>query len=323
MGTTPRRRIAVLNQQHELGSRQDAKGFAYERMKTDKLRKRGFAAVWERAGSLLGKDNGRLDRYLRNSHTYSTVATLLLRLRAMDESMSMAKTILDVTAMTGFVSKRILETMPESVVYANEISAGMKKKRDATLGAYEATGRCIPVSIDISEEGIADNSIRMDTTGEYKVLGPLKGQFDLMLWWGSFQIVAGRKMSINNAFDLLREGGHLVLLDIYPVSRTDLAHALGEETAGMLAQISKPLDMQEGVKEIVTNEWTLKALQERQARGLTDARSIRVDIREFGKRMDDEGAFREMRCLCFTRPRTGSTERTAFQPEIEHPVCAD
>jgi SAM-dependent methyltransferase len=262
--------------------------------------------VWREVGDMLARDNGNLDAYLRESGTYSTVATLLTRLGSMDRSILLAKKILDVTAMTGGVTKHILEKRQgDAVVYANEISDGMMKKRDATLAEYIASGRCIPLSIDLSEPNSAES-----------YLGPK--ELDIILWWGSFQIVAGRKMAINNAFDMLKEGGQLILMDVYPFNLADmgLGKTLGEDKARRLAYISKPFDMGKDTINLVTKQWGLKAMQERLTAGLRGAEVGQprpIEIIEFGERLG-QTRFLEMRCLCFTRPRTSKTERMPVLP---------
>ncbi|MDD5339954.1 MAG: class I SAM-dependent methyltransferase [Candidatus ainarchaeum sp.] len=279
-------------------------------MEVDKLRRGGFAKVWGEAGDLLAKDNGNLDRYLLESGTYSTVATLLTRLRHMDRVIATAKKILDVTAMTGGVAKHMLENgSGDARVYANEISARMIKKRDATLAEYIDGTRCVPISIDLSKPKLVEDSLTVR-------------EFDIILWWGSFQIAAGRKMAIDNAFDLLKEGGHFIIIDVYPFNMGDLGKRLGEDKAKRLAYISKPFDMGYDLKRLVTKQWGYKVIQERLTRHLNSptepGQPRQIDIVEDAERFGP-GAYTQMRCLCFTKPRIGKTERMPVLEREQRP----
>jgi SAM-dependent methyltransferase len=202
--------------------------------------------------------------------------------------------------MTGGVAKHMLDNSPgDARVYANEISARMMKKRDATLAEYIDNGRCVPLSIDLSKPNLVNDSANLR-------------EFDVILWWGSFQIAAGRKMAIDNAFDLLKEGGHFIIIDVYPFNMGDLGKRLGEDKAKRLAYISKPFDMGRDLKRLVTNQWGYKVIQKRLTSHLNSptepGQPRQIEIVEDAERFGP-GAYTQMRCLCFTKPRIGKTER--------------
>ena len=137
-------------------------------------------------------------------------------------------------------------------VYANEISpalidqsADRIKALSRSLG--EGMGSVVPVSLDLSSESLVQGSKPPSS----------KGSLDVILWWGSFNMLAGRGRIMSNAFDLLKPMGRLVIMDVYPWEPIPFKY-VGAEGSKTLAFLSRSLDMAEDVKRWVTDQWTKK-----------------------------------------------------------------
>lgn len=148
---------------------------------------------------------------------------------------------------------------------------------------------------------------------------------DIILWWGSFQMVAGRYKAIGNAFDMLREGGCFVLMDIYPHDEARLLrYGFGNDTVHQIAIMSKALDMGEDVKGLISKAWT-----ERMARVM--AGSALLEIGDLDQPLIDQPLsdqrYSRMRCIYAIKPgmRTGTqaaTHETGGEAEMPPTINA-
>lgn len=262
----------------------------------DRLREKGFGAVWGKIGRGLAAQNGRLDAYFRGTRRYAAMSNLWARLKTAETGIRDAKSILDVTAMNGTMAKHILSTAEgDCALYANEIADGMQKRLKTNLAEYiggkqdeKGLKKAIPVSIDLSD--------RADTAG----FTATHGKVDAILWLGSFQISAGRHRAIANAFDMLTEGGHLVIMDVYPKEETTLAQYVGSDIARKIAVLGKPLDMGEDVGGLIYKGWMERMGETSETRG-------EVTIRHFNENLQRSPGFADMRCIYARKPLRNTT----------------
>ncbi len=274
----------------------------------DRLREKGFGAVWEKIGRELAAQNGQLEAYFRETNRYAAMSSLWARMKAGESDIRDAKSILDVTAMNGTVAKYILDTAEgDCALYANEIAEGMRKRLAANLAEYigwkqDGNGlkKAIPVSIDLSDRADAG---RFTAT---------HGKVDVILWWCSFQISAGRQRAIANAFDMLADSGYLVIMDVYPKEETTLARYLGEKTAKNIALIRQPLDMANDVSGLILRAWMKRM-------GETSETSSEIAIRHLNENLRFSPEYEEMRCIYARKPL--HTTQVVHQSE-EHEMRA-
>lgn len=257
--------------------------------------KDGFATRWNRTGTILAGNSRALEHYMRQTWRYGSVAMLLSMFGMFEESIHTPKTMLDVTAMNGVITRHILnkaksEAKGGVTVYANEISKKMRKNMAKTLAEYilsEGPVKCVPVSVDVSDAKSTE-SLR---------------NLDVVLWYCSFQLGRGRLRAIENAFDMLRDGGHLVIMDAYPFDNEMLGRYFGEKRATEIVWGSRTLDMGEDVKHLISSQWTLKW-----ARAAGAGRLERPRILESSALLS-ESPFTEMRGLCFTKQPSANRDK--------------
>jgi hypothetical protein len=120
------------------------------------------------------------------------------------------------------------------------------------------------------------------------------------LCWGSFQLLAGRRFAVNNAFDMLRPGGNLVIMDVYPPDIDMIERYIGAEQAKKIAFIMRPFAMGESLQTFVCGQWMLRMKKT----ALSDTDAIEIPAVIPLSHALPGGS--EMQCLCFTKPEMPS-----------------
>jgi SAM-dependent methyltransferase len=270
----------------------------------ERIREEGFVAVRTAGGKHLAREllpeEAALDCYMMESGQYSAIAQNWVKLKSLVAEIRSAKAILDITCATGRVDLFLIsgsDTGP--LIYANEVSPDLMryaKRRFEIFGEMSdpKQGSIHPMSSDISSPGLFDGTdARLS-----------KGMMDVVLWWGSFNMLADRGMIMSNAFDLLKPHGRLVIMDVYPWEPIPYSY-VGARGAKLLAFLSRSLDMAEDVKRWVNDQWTKKIFREA---GHSAAASFRPEVMELAENLISplvgNDAKREMRCLCFKKPDT-------------------
>ncbi len=261
------------------------------------LRERGFGAVRVTTGEYLARPHesggSSLDVFMDLTGQYTAIAVNWMKLRSLVPDINHAKLILDATCGTGMVSRYLLHTANSGLrVFANEVSPELNLIARSNLAEFiRPDGKAVTMaSIDLSSD---------DLVRESPVVKP--AMFDIILWWGSFQTLASRGAVMTNAFDLLRDGGRFIIMDVYPWLPLPYG-VVGSEGAKLLAFISRPLDMSEDVSGWVRDKWIARVAEtDMQAAAETRVEVVRLAevLRGPGLPPDYWG---EMRCLCFKKP---------------------
>jgi SAM-dependent methyltransferase len=262
------------------------------------LREKGFEAVRVTTGEYLARphENGgsSLDVFMDMTGQYAAIMVNWLKLRSLVPDINRAGRVLDATCGTGMVTRYLLHTGNEGLhIVANEVSPDLNLIARSNLAEFarKRDGKAVTMaSIDLSRDDLAR---------EDAVVKP--AMFDIVLWWGSFQTLASRGAVMTNAFDLLREGGRFIIMDVYPWLPLPYG-VVGSEGAKLMAFISRPLDMSEDVTGWVRDKWIARVAEA----DIQAAADTRVEVVRLAEVLRGPGLppdyWGEMRCLCFKKP---------------------
>ncbi len=264
----------------------------------DRLRDEGFRAVRLATGPYLSRilEDGdiALDAFMLASGQYPAIALNWMKLRTFAPDITEAREILDLSCGTGMVANFIIQTHnPGAHVTANEVSPDLlrlaARNLEEYLGAPEGGKRVTLSCFDPSSQSLA---------AEYPSVRP--ESFDLILWWGSFQTLAGRGQVLSNTFDLLRPGGRFVIMDVYPTFPIPFGY-VGAEGSKLISFVSCPLDMSSDVKGWVRDKWMAK-MDGR----MRNNPHPRIEVIEFAEQLKGDilpaDYWGEMRSICFKKP---------------------
>jgi len=270
-----------------------------EKSPEERLRDEGFRAVRVATGEYLARElpegDIALDAYMVASGQYPAIAVNWLKLKAFAPDIDKASRILDLTCGTGTVSSFLLQTMPGRMkLTANEVSPELRRIAARTLEFYLGSSKDGGPRASVS----SFNPSSDDLFNEHPDIG--RESFDLILWWGSFQTLAGRGQGMSNAFDLLRPGGRFVIMDVYPSFPIPFSF-VGAEGAKFITFVSCPLDMGHDVKGWVNDKWIAKAVPQSGTNPYP-----RIEVIEFAEQLSGtilpSEYWGELRSLCFKKP---------------------
>lgn len=262
-----------------------------DRPRGGSLRERDFLAIREETGKYLARPYRKdtaFDAFMKDSGQYAAIAQNWAKLVGIAPELQEASRVLDMTSATGVVSSFILsQSNREMIVFANEVSSDL---REAALLRFQdlphgGKGRTI-VSMNAnlaSPRLIEEESL-------------LSKGLDAVLWWGSFNMLAGREDLIGQAFELLRPNGRFVIMDTYPWEPVPERY-LGRG-AKIITTHGRALDMSDDVKKRVHEQWVRRV---EATAGRNAASAFQINVLEFAETLKGQTDI-EMRCLCFRKP---------------------
>jgi len=257
--------------------------------------RRGIGSYLAKWVSMGGYDFIALDAYMEQTGQYDAIRGTWPNFR--NATIRNAKKILDLTCGTGEIAMSVADLTNHPVtIYANEFCpelsriAGLKFDRwNARHGARD--GREIELTKMTTQPDESQTVTRL-----------VDGMMDVVLWWGSFNMLRGRKYLMATAYDLLKPEGVFIIMEAYPWNLIPI-HYVGEEGFVSLATSIRPLEPTD-IEERVKRQWMKKFRSEigSSARAAAIEIPVMVGEEDLHGTVPDEMS-PHLTSMCFTKPR--------------------